>query len=82
MGKSKELFMQTNYPLNQDIEREYLFNDVLAQAWEEEEFKSLQQELNPPITKIEVTNGRQTRIETGKEKLQHNQQVEIPGHGF
>lgn len=80
MGKSKELFMQTYYPV-EDYEREYLVNDVLAQAWEEEEYEKLKQELNL-TTKIEVKDVRQTRIETGQEKLPDNQQVEIFGHGF
>lgn len=80
MGKSKELFMQTHYPAT-DVEREYLVNDALAQAWEEEEYEKLKQELNL-TTKIEVKDVRQTRIETGQEKLPDNQQVEIFGHGF
>jgi hypothetical protein len=84
MGKSKELFMSLHYP-TEDIEREYLIDNALALAYEEEEYLKIKQELNEQdhlITKIEVTDGRQTRIEIGQEKLPDNQQVEIPGHGF
>lgn len=71
MGKSKELFMQIHYP-NTDIEREYLVNDALAQAWEEEEYENLKQELNQ-TTKIEVTDGRETRIEINQKEHKNSQ---------
>lgn len=82
MGKMKELFMQKYYP-NEDFEREFLIERSFVEAQQEEEYLQLKQDLNPPITKIEVANGeRQTRIETGTEKFQNNQHVEVAGYGL
>lgn len=80
MGKMKELFMkQFEYG---DLERDYLINDSLAKAWEEEEYQGLKEDLNQPLTtKIEISDGT-TRIEVGQEKQPNNQQAEIFGDGF
>lgn len=80
MGKSKELFMK-NYEI--DLEREYLIDQMLSQEWQEEEYEKLKNELNEPITtKIEVSDGRETRVEISEETQPANTEVEIPGHGF
>lgn len=66
-----------------DIDREYLINDSLAKAWEEEEYEKLKEELNQPLTtKIEISDGKTTRVEVGEEKPTHNQQAQIFGDGF
>jgi len=80
MGKMKELFMKINYPNGDyDIEREYLFDDVLAQERQYYEEQELLKNQNPLLTtKIEVANDgirRTTRIEIGEQKQEADLQT-------
>lgn len=81
MGKMKELFMKTHYPHEiHDLDREYLIDDLIKREQEYLEYLKLQQELNQ--TKIEVTDGRETRIEIHSEKEISHREVESLGFGF
>ena len=81
MGKMKELFMQQQYQIEYDLEREYLTDDLLAQEESYNKFLELSREeefRNPTLnTKIEVANVK-TRA-TDKEEYPDNQQIEIFG---
>lgn len=83
MGKMKELFMKIHYP-HGDYEREYLIDDSLAKEQEYLEYLKLQNDPSIQInhSKIEVKDGRYTRIEVSKEEYQDNTKVEVTGHGF
>lgn len=83
MGKMKELFMKIHYP-HGDYEREYLINDALAKEEEYLEYLKLQNDSSVQIdhSKIEVKDGRKTRIQVGEEKYQHNKETEISTDGF
>lgn len=73
MGRMKELFMKVNYPNEEyDLEREYLIDDLLANEVEYIKYLQLQDELAKE-TKIEVSHGKTTRIEIGKEEQVYNQ---------
>lgn len=83
MGKMKELFMKIHYP-HGDYEREYLINDSLAKEEEYLEYLKLQKDSSIQIdhSKIEVKDGRKTRIQVGEEKYQYSKEVEISADGF
>lgn len=71
MGKMKEEFMRVHYPHgDEDIEREWMRDDSLKKDQEYEEYLKLVNEgvLNTDHTKIEVQDGRETRIEVHQEK--------------
>ena len=71
MGKMKEEFMKIHYPHgDEDIERGWMRDDSLKKDQEYEEYLKLVNEgvLNTDYTKIEVKDGRETRIEVHSEK--------------
>lgn len=78
MGRMKELFMKIHYP-DGDLEREYLFNDILAKENEYEEYLILCQdsEIRSDQTKIEI-NGT-TRIEVNRERNKDTEEVDFFG---
>ena len=79
MGKMKEIFME----IQQDLEREYLIDDMLAQGQSYEDYLKLQKEpeINILNTKIEVGNGKST-IEVGTKEQEPYRQTEVVGLGF
>jgi hypothetical protein len=79
MGKTKELFMQIS---NRDLEREYLIDKSIKDAYEEEEYEKLKIELNSTTTKIEVKDGDTTRIQVSEEVKEYNQHLEVFEDGF
>ena len=75
MGKMKEKFMQEEYG---DLEREYLFNDILAQEpVYEEEIKVKKEDEK---TKIEI--GETKYDGTNKEKLDNNKEDSLSKLGL
>lgn len=81
MGKMKELFMKTHYPHEkQNLDREYLIDDLIKKEQEYLEYLKLQAELNQ--TKIEVSDGRETRIEIHSEEKTSHREIESLGFGF
>jgi len=78
MGKMKEEFMKIHYPNGDlDIEREWLIDDSLKKDQEYEEYLKLVSEgvLNTDLTKIEVKDGREARIEVHQEGQENNREV-------
>ncbi len=72
----KELFMEKYFPYGgeyEDLEREYLINDSLAEEEYYLRYNNLKDELNHE-SKIEVSDGREkeTRIEISKEEQVSN----------
>lgn len=77
MGKMKEIFMKEQEKL--DLDREYLIDDVLAQEQSYNEFLKLREssEFNSPLnSKIQVGDGKTTRIEINQEKQELNRLIE------
>ena len=74
----KEEFMKVHYPHgDEDIEREWMRDDSLKKDQEYEEYLKLVSEgvLNTDHTKIEVKDGRETRIEIYQEKQEDNRET-------
>lgn len=73
----KELFMEKYFPYGgnyEDLEREFLINDTLAEEEYYLQYNKLKNELNHE-SKIELSDGREkeTRIEINKEELINSQ---------
>jgi hypothetical protein len=78
MGKMKEEFIKINYP-DWDLEREYLIDDYLKQEKDYLDYLELKGIINSDESKIEVKDGRETRIEVYKENNEINKSVKRIG---
>lgn len=70
MSRTKEYYMK-NEPYTYDIEREYLFNDILAKESEYEEYENFNLS-----NKIEIGDARETKRSENKPSSVNDTEIE------